>query len=225
MVLRFCNRTDRLWQVAKLAAPPPFGLEDRRRREFLQSLKSSGILDDSRPGEDAAWKLDTGVVTQRQLYRAFLQAAGCNEDAFPPERFWMAYSSDLVVIPPVCDLLSEVQQRTVVIAATNGETWSADLVYRQTGFQFDGAVMSWQVGHKKPDHEFFEACLAKARAVQGDRTLNYPDCVFIDDIQAYCDGFEKLGGHAIQFEANPCPLTLALQMNKLRLQLAELRLP
>ncbi|TSC77200.1 MAG: hypothetical protein G01um101431_383 [Parcubacteria group bacterium Gr01-1014_31] len=231
VVLRFCPRNERLWQLAQLANPGRFGqpgtlsLCSLERAAFNASLQQSEILDFSRPGEDAAWRMDVGQVSHGEFYRAFLAAVGCSEGDFPPARFWMAYSADLVAVHPVANLLRQLQHRgTKIIAATNTEMWPTDLVWRQTGLRFDGEVYSWRVGHKKPRREFYEACRATAREALSEPTLDYPACVLIDDIAANCDSIRRLGGHAIRFKASACPLTLAWQLQKLRQQLSELKL-
>lgn len=225
VVLRFCGCCERLWQMAKLANPDRFGhpaLPDltSERPAFLNRLELLGVLDFSQAGQGAAWKLDTGKVNQRDFYAAFLAATDSNSDTFPPERFWSAYTADMVAIPEICALLKELRSQGVaLIAATNGHRWSADSVYQQTGLAFDSVVMSWQIGHKKPAEEFFAVCLGNARRITGDHALPYSACLLIDDIGGYYKSFRLLGGDAIQFKASQEPPTLALQMSPLRSQL------
>ena len=221
----FNNRTERLWQLAHLANPEEFPAgpapQPITQQPFFIALQKEGVLDFSRQGEDVAWKLDTDLVGQSELYGAFLEAAR-PEQLFSAERFWMAYAADLMAIEPVCELLKELQQRgTTLIAATNTESWPADIVWRQTGLQFDGVVMSWKVGHKKPERGFFSACLLTARRVLHDDSLECAGCLLIDDIRAYCDAFKGIGGDAIQFKASQEPQTLAWQVTQLRNQLRE----
>lgn len=232
VVLRFCGRDERLWQMARLANPKRFGTPGNSLRPsepynfFVMALESCGILDLSEPGEDTAWKLDTGKTTQADLYRGFLSAAGCDKQTFPPERFWMAYSADLVAIHPVCDLLQKLQSQGLpVIAATNGDTWSADIVYRQTDFVFDGVVMSWQVGHKKPHEKFFAACMQAGRDALRGGSLSFPECLLLDDLAENCSGFRALGGHAIRFKASKNLPTLKWEIAKLRHELRAYGLP
>lgn len=231
VVLRFRERKDRLWDLARLANPGKFGLPGNPCSSpdpyngFMGKLESQGVIDTYEPGENAAWKMDTGKTTQPQIYQGFLFAAECDEKTFPPERFWMAYSADLMVIEPVAKLLEELRQRGIkLVAATNGELWSADIVFRQSGFWFDGAVMSWQVGHKKPRQEFYEECLFAARKAVGDDGLAYAECLLIDDIRANLTGFEELGGNAVQFIASKVPDTLTKELKKLRQELCDLGL-
>lgn len=231
VVLQSCPPDERLWRLSLLFIPSdiwgkqaPEGAE-ALRSSFLAELGRQGVLDLSRSGNDVAWKIDTGVVSHRELYQAFLAASDLDEEDFPPEKFWTAYSADHLVFPPVCDLLKELHSRGInLIAASNCQIWTPDLVYLRTGLRFWGAVLSWQVGCKKPGELFFARCRELAREATGDQTLDYDACLLIDDKPSYGKAFRAFGGHAIQFKASENPQTLKHLVGKLRRELRGLGL-
>ncbi len=57
---------------------------------------------------------------------------------------------------------------------------------------FDSFVLSYEVGHLKPDARFYEACVRAASVPAGS-------CVFIDDMAENVDGARKSGLQALQY--------------------------
>jgi glucose-1-phosphatase len=97
--------------------------------------------------------------------------------------------------PEVCALLPRLQPRYRLLLGSN----TNELHARQFCAQFadwlryfDAAVLSYQIGVRKPRAGFFEHCARRA---------GYPpnECVFIDDLPANVAGARACGWHGIVY--------------------------
>lgn len=57
---------------------------------------------------------------------------------------------------------------------------------------FDDVVLSFEVGHRKPDREIFEVAARRAGA-------DARDCVLVDDLEKNCAGAEAAGWRSVHF--------------------------
>ncbi|MBL8158874.1 HAD-IA family hydrolase [Candidatus Saccharibacteria bacterium] len=74
------------------------------------------------------------------------------------------------------------------------DDWLDELFSKENQALFDDFVLSYQHGIRKPDAKIFQ--LAAQRLGVGPA-----ECVFVDDVIAYCDGARSLGMTAIQYES------------------------
>jgi glucose-1-phosphatase len=58
--------------------------------------------------------------------------------------------------------------------------------------RFDALVLSYEVGHCKPEREFYDACVAAAGVPASS-------CVFIDDVLENVEGARRAGLEAVQY--------------------------
>ena len=58
---------------------------------------------------------------------------------------------------------------------------------------FQGAALSYQVGHRKPAKEIYEAAMAQAG-------LPPQDCTHVDDVAEYCEAARALGMESIHYK-------------------------
>jgi HAD superfamily hydrolase (TIGR01509 family) len=115
--------------------------------------------------------------------------------ACTPEEFAVAYSDMFAPNPDVCALLPRLKPRHKLILLSN----TCDLHARHFRAQFaehfrwfDHAVLSHEVGLRKPWPGVYEHC----RVLAGSR----PDeCVFIDDIAENVEGARACGWHGIVY--------------------------
>jgi putative hydrolase of the HAD superfamily len=57
---------------------------------------------------------------------------------------------------------------------------------------FDGFILSYEVGHLKPDREFFDACVRAAG-------VEPASCLFIDDVTENVEGAQRAGLTALRY--------------------------
>ena len=76
------------------------------------------------------------------------------------------------------------------------DNWLDDLFTTEQQALFDSVVLSYQHGIAKPDPEMYKLA-ARRLGVETD------ECIFIDDVQAYCDGAEAVGMQAIRYTDFP----------------------
>ena len=229
VLVTFERRAEWLWKMAKLFNPKQLDgspdLDGTKKLSFFDRLAKCRILDLLQDAEAMFDGPDTGRVTAEQVYAGFISAADVTRDLVPPERFWAAYDAHLVIVPQTCRLIQEIQARGVVlIAASNGNSWlTPDLLALTAGIRFDGVVLSWQIGCRKPGSDFYHTCRDRAEPVAGG-TLTFPQCLLIDDTPSNIESFRQLNGHTIQFKASRDPGVLAQRIAVLKRQLAELGL-
>ena len=72
--------------------------------------------------------------------------------------------------------------------------------FSETFRHFDRLVASHEVGHMKPAHEFYDACVAAAGVPAAS-------CVFVDDLEENVEGARKAGLHAIHYVDTPGLIT------------------
>jgi putative hydrolase of the HAD superfamily len=100
--------------------------------------------------------------------------------------------------PEVCDLVPRLKGRYRLVLGSNTNAIHARRFLTQfadTLRHFDALVLSYDIGTRKPDAEFFQHCqrLANARAA---------DCVFIDDLPDNIEGARGTGFHGIVYRPN-----------------------
>lgn len=205
VVLRFKDRFENLCGIASSFCP---GDREACRLALGRELRAIGAIS-SASGEDLFEPVDTGKVALGRVYGAFLRALHFASGDMPAERFWPLYFAHLEVIPETCAVISEVRQAGVpVVAATNGDSWyPADLVRHHGGIAWDGTVMSWLVGCKKPEGRFFDVCLRAANSALGAcGSVQFGGCLLVDDMESHVDAFSSgFGGQTICFDATKQP--------------------
>lgn len=100
--------------------------------------------------------------------------------------------------PEVCDLVPKLKGRYRILLGSNTNAIHARRFMTQFADvlrQFDGLVLSYEVGVRKPEAEFYDACQRLARAKASE-------CVFIDDLAPNIEGARAIGFHAIHYRAN-----------------------
>ena len=73
-----------------------------------------------------------------------------------------------------------------------GDNWLDEILEKQDIALFDDIILSYQIGFIKPQPEIYKLS-AKNLAVQPQ------ECVFVDDIERYCDGARQVGMSAILY--------------------------
>lgn len=81
----------------------------------------------------------------------------------------------------------------IALLSNAADNWLDEFFSPEQTALFDPIVLSCDVGVIKPDREIYEITLQKLAEKP-------EDCVFIDDVPAYCDTAQKLGMHTIIYE-------------------------
>ncbi len=106
------------------------------------------------------------------------------------EQFAAAWRDIFWLNEPVVRLVADLKDRgyTLVLGSNTNALHAEDFRPRfaEALRPFDAVVLSYEVGHMKPDREFFDACANAAGVPAGD-------CVFIDDLPENIDGARAAG--------------------------------
>jgi glucose-1-phosphatase len=100
--------------------------------------------------------------------------------------------------PEVCDLVPRLKERYRLVLGSNTNAIHARRFLTQFAdvlSHFDALVLSHEVGARKPDEEFYHACLRFAQAKPAE-------CVFVDDLAANIEGARGVGLHGIVYRPN-----------------------
>ncbi|HXY17849.1 MAG TPA: HAD family phosphatase [Candidatus Nitrosopolaris sp.] len=79
------------------------------------------------------------------------------------------------------------------IISNAGGNWVEEILGNNDAVMFDDVVLSHKVGFAKPQAEIYEIALDKLG-------LKAAECVFIDDIERYCDAARGLGMRVIHYQ-------------------------
>lgn len=100
--------------------------------------------------------------------------------------------------PEICELIPKLKGRYRLLLGSNTNAIHARKFLAQfasTFRHFDALVLSYEVGTRKPDADFFHACHRHAQAKTSE-------CVFVDDLPANIEGARSIGFHGIQYQPN-----------------------
>ena len=97
--------------------------------------------------------------------------------------------------PEVCELIPQLRPRYRVLLGSNTNEVHATHFRRQFAEvlgHFDGLVLSYEIGQRKPHAGFFEHCQRLAGCAP-------QECLFIDDLPANVEGARACGWHGVVY--------------------------
>jgi putative hydrolase of the HAD superfamily len=100
--------------------------------------------------------------------------------------------------PETCELVPRLRERYRILLGSNTNAVHARRFLKQFGdvFQhFHHLVLSYEIGFRKPDADFYHACQRYTKAKASE-------CVFIDDLAANIEGARNFGFQAIHYQPN-----------------------
>ena len=100
--------------------------------------------------------------------------------------------------PEVCGLIPLLKGRYRLVLGSNTNAIHARRYFKQFAAvlgQFDALGLSHEMGARKPDADFYHACLHMAKARPAD-------CVFVDDLPENIEGARAVGMHGIVYRPN-----------------------
>ena len=111
------------------------------------------------------------------------------------KEFAVLWSDIFVPNEPMIELSEKLKGEATRIVLSNTNAFHADFILERYPFvrEFEGLVLSHEVGLMKPDPRIYELALARFRLSAG-RT------VFVDDILANVEGARAVGLYGIHYE-------------------------
>lgn len=178
VLVTFWERLDWMRHIIKV-----FGGDPNTAAELFPGSKQ-GVN-----GEDLYHAMDIGTLTSADFYEQFCRASGVN---LTFERFLQISCRHIEIIPPVVDLLLEIQRRFPVIAVSNGNFVAPDLL-RVHGINFLEVFVSADHGVKKP------GLFAKVVAFLKEKGFEPSISPYVDDLPKYVEGVREYGMPGILF--------------------------
>ncbi len=138
-------------------------------------------------------RFDLGQITPEQFYRQSAAATSSSVDQETCRRIWTHIFS---LNSGIEELIAELKKKYRLVCLSNTNVWHFQ--YCRKTFpvleRFDGFVLSYEVGVKKPHPAIFHAALEAARAA--------PDrCFYIDDVRDFIHAAGRLGIRGVTFES------------------------
>ena len=167
-------------------------VEERRfaERMVARMTKSPATLADFFGCSAAVQANSTGQNSSREFYEAVVAETGfCGTYA----DFVTIWCDIFTPIQPTLALALQLKGKLPRIILSNTNALHMEYVFREFPYihDFDGHILSHEVGLLKPDARIYELTLARYGLV-AERT------VFVDDLAANCAGARAVGLQAIQ---------------------------
>lgn len=135
---------------------------------------------------------EKGLVTSEEFFQRFRQLA---QLPHADEAFWRAFCDIFKPNPEMETLIRDLKERgqRLVLLSNTCEA-HFDYIYKEFELLtlFDSAILSYQVGARKPERAIFEAAV-KAAGVPPQQ------CLYTDDITAYVSAARELEIPAVTF--------------------------
>ncbi|MBI5631570.1 MAG: HAD family phosphatase [Elusimicrobia bacterium] len=153
-----------------------------------------------------AEKVERGQVSPLELYHIFRWELGFQGSRKDFERAWCDH---FTLNRGTAALLKRLRKTHKVYLLSNTNELHYDYISRNYSFtkQVHGAVLSHELGLRKPEPEIYRAALKKARALPAQ-------AVFIDDLAENVDAARRAGIHAFQYTELPA---LRRELSRLRM--------
>jgi glucose-1-phosphatase len=97
--------------------------------------------------------------------------------------------------PEVCELIPKLRGRYRILLGSNTNAIHAAQFRAQFAevlSHFDALVLSYEIGTRKPDADFFQHCVRLAAAQPSE-------CVFVDDLAGNIDAARAVGLHGLHY--------------------------
>jgi putative hydrolase of the HAD superfamily len=158
--------------------------------EMGQAMASAAEAD----GEHPLFELETGRITEKEFSRRLVAQLG---DHFDFERLRTLYFEHLEPNRPMIDFVRELRGRGLHTALCTNNVREWEPLWRsklpELDEIFEVVVDSAFVGTRKPDPEIYQLTLERIGAEPAES-------VFVDDLEANCEGARQLGMTAVRFE-------------------------
>ncbi len=134
---------------------------------------------------------DRGKMTPERFYQEVVKRFRAKIDY---QTFFRIYNDIFSLNPPVLNILKKLKSHCRLVLLSNTDVMRFSFIrekFPEVLF-FDAYVLSYEVGHMKPDHRIYSVALKKAEA-------KAEECLFIDDREENIETALSLGFQAIHF--------------------------
>jgi putative hydrolase of the HAD superfamily len=142
-------------------------------------------------------QFESGRITADQFARDVMARAGLS---LAYDEFVRDWEDIFWLNEPVARLIDALKSRgyTLVLGSNTNILHATHFRRRfaPTLGKFDHLVLSYEVGHIKPEAGFYSACVAAAG-------LPAAGCIFVDDVAGYVEGARTAGLAAVQYVDTP----------------------
>ncbi len=118
------------------------------------------------------------------------------EHTLPTNMFWFIWCNIFWRNEPVVTLWRTARQQSHslrLIALSDTDPYRLAWLKNLSKLDFDDAVASFMVGHRKPHKSMYQEAVACARCDAGE-------CLFVDDVLRYVEGARELGLQAYHYD-------------------------
>ena len=140
---------------------------------------------------DAHYPFMRGEIDPLEFHRRLSRHVGADLEA---DRFFEAWTSIIVPNEEIASLVAKLGERYRLVVASNTDVlhYARSVDTQPALKRFDEAILSYELGHCKPDTAFFRLGLERL-------SLRTEECIFIDDTLENVAAAQSLGIAAIQF--------------------------
>jgi putative hydrolase of the HAD superfamily len=159
-----------------------------------------------REGEHPLFELERGRISEANFLSALSRELEPELGHRPHlDRFSEIYFDALQPNEPMIEQMRALRERGLRMALLTNNvrewepSWRSMLPVDEI---FELVVDSAFVGMRKPEREIYELTLARLRDRDGLADLRPGECLFVDDVEANCEGASRLGIAAVRFHSN-----------------------
>jgi glucose-1-phosphatase len=146
-------------------------------------------------------RFESGKIAPEQFAREMMIVSGLN---LPYHEFVEAWQDIFWLNEPVAQVIASLDAAGYTLLLGSNTNVLHSTHYRRqfaaTLDRFDHLVLSHEVGHMKPDAEFYEACVAAARRPAAS-------CIFVDDLLENVEGARRAGLLGLHYVETPTLIT------------------
>ncbi|MHB8830659.1 MAG: HAD-IA family hydrolase [Patescibacteria group bacterium] len=138
-------------------------------------------------------EFETGRISSNEFLSTLEKRLGC---ALPADTFWPIWCNIFWRNGPVIALWQKAQQYSPglrLIALSDTDPYRLAWLKNLSGLDFNDAVASFMVGHRKPHESMYQEAVACARRAAGE-------CLFVDDVLQYVEGAREFGLQAHHYD-------------------------
>ncbi|MBW7997328.1 MAG: HAD family phosphatase [Candidatus Glassbacteria bacterium] len=143
---------------------------------------------------DSYWeRMETGHVSPEQYYERFCEASGC---AIGLRHFVLIWTMNFTPVAEMIAYGRALAEKYNIYFFSNTDPIHIPPLYNRfpSLLFFRGQALSWELGVRKPDPEFFRRGLAKF-------DLDPRECLFVDDRQENAEAAARLGIRSVVFSS------------------------
>ena len=164
------------------------------RSEISRKLIASGLI----------YRYDKGEFSDAGFYNMIMELFEFDRDVFSFEQFCRMWGNIFWPNKEMIDTLTELKTtlRLAMLSNTNGLHFKAiESGYPEMLKLFEGRLtLSHKVKIMKPDPRIYHAALDSLRTE--DDSINFENCVYVDDLEENTAAAEKLGMHGITYNSH-----------------------